>query len=204
MKTRLISILLFALFSAGCATPPASEYASSDEPGASSTRPRPFDVRTAVSEAVESMFNEWNFQPRADGSVPVIGFTGVQNDSNYPWNVDEIVGWIERDVVLSKKATFSTIVHGAKKGGRSGGHLGRIVDAGADEDNEYFDRDTAPRKGRFQLPDYELFGKIYAYDEIRIGNKNEVNYVIELTLGEVERAVTVWSKMVPIRKNVPR
>jgi PBP1b-binding outer membrane lipoprotein LpoB len=205
MKANLILMLLFlGFFTAGCATTPTSDYVPSDEPGASSNKPRPYDVRSTVSDVIESMFREWDFKPRKDGSIPIIGFTGMQNDSNYNWNITEIIGWIEQDVVRSKKATFSTIVHDGKKGGRSGGQLAKIVDAGADEDNEYFDQGTAPKKGRFQLPDYELFGKIYAYDEIRIGNKVEVNYVIELTLGDVERAVTVWSKMVPIRKNVPR
>ena len=206
MKARLVltSLLASVFFAGGCATPPSSEYVSSDEPGASSTKPRPYDVRKAVTDVVEAMFTEWNFAPRSDGSIPIIGFTGIENDTHYPWNIDEIVGWIEQDVVRSKKATFSTIVYADKKGGRSGGHLAKIVDAGSDEDNEYFDAKTAPQKGNFQLPSYELFGRIYAYDEVRVGGKTEANYVIEMTLGDVERAVTVWSKMVPIRKNVPR
>jgi PBP1b-binding outer membrane lipoprotein LpoB len=197
----LIAVLC-VLALAGCVTPPRGDYVPSNEPGISSTAPRPHDVRLAVTEIVDSMFNEWNFASQASGKKPYIAFTGMENETPYRWNINEIIGWIEESVVRTGKATFSNATDPNRRGGRSG-QLYRQIDF-QDPDNEYVDQSTAVKKGGIQGADYELFGRIYTYEELRTGRFTEANYVIELRLSDLRTGGTAWMKMVPIRKNVPR
>lgn len=191
---------LAALILSGCVAAPRSEYVPTSEPGASSAAPRPHDVRIAVDALLESMFTEWDFASRHPGKIPVIMFTGLDNQTVYPWNEREIIGWIEQGVVRTRMATFSNALDPERAGGRSG-HQFRIIDAV--DDSDYFDRSTAAQRGRIYLPDYELFGTIHSYDEIRTrAGATEVNYVFEMRLSDIERGISVWTKMVPIRKNI--
>ena len=140
----LIAVLC-VLALAGCVTPPRGDYVPTSEPGISSTAPRPHDVRLAVTEIVDSMFNEWDFASQAAGKMPYIAFSGIENQTPYNWNQDEIVGWIEESVVRTGKATFSNATDPNRRGGRSG-QLYRQIDF-QDPDNEYVDQSTAVKKG---------------------------------------------------------
>ncbi len=204
MKTVLNGLVagfcLVALM--GCVAPPRGEYASSSEPGMSSTTPRPYDVRIAVTEIVDSMFNEWGFKSQVAGKIPIIAFTGMENETPYNWNVNEIVGWVEESIVRTGKATFSNATDPNRRGGRSG-HQFRQIDF-QDPDNEYVDQSTAIKKGGIQGADYEMFGRIYTYEELSSFRMTEANYVIEMTLSDLRTGTTAWKKMVPIRKNVRR
>ena len=204
MKALSIAlVLVLCLLSlAGCIKPPRGEYVPTGEPGMSSTAPRPHDVRLAVTEIVDSMFNEWNFASQAAGKLPIISFTGIVNDTPYNWNMYEIVGWIEESVVRTGMATFSNATDPNRRGGRSG-QLYRQIDF-QDPDNEYVDQSTAIKKGGIQGADYELFGRIYTYEELSNDRITEANYVVEMTLSNLRTGTTAWKKMVPIRKNVRR
>jgi PBP1b-binding outer membrane lipoprotein LpoB len=131
----------------------------------------------------------------------VIAFTGLANDTRCDVNVNEIAGWLEEQVVNTGKATFSNAIDPDRKGGRSG-HQYKLVEFGTD--NEYVDQSKAPKKGAILAPDYELFGRIYGYKELQNSRITQVNYVIEMTLSNVETGTTAWKKMMPIGKNVPR
>jgi len=202
MGLQILFMSLMVSLMAGCVQPPLGEYVSTSEPGVSSTAPRPHDVRIAVTEIVDSMFKEWDFASRSPGKMPYITFSGLENDTPYRWNINEVIGWIEESVVRTGKATFSNATDPNRRGGRSGQQF-RQIDF-QDPDNEYVDQTTAARKGGIQGADYELFGRIYTYEELRTARFTEVNYVIELRLSDLRTGGTAWMKMVPIRKNVPR
>ena len=202
MKIRLAHVLLVvsSVLLAGCVTPPTGPNVDSDEPGGVSATPRPSDVREAVSQVVEAILNQMDFKPQVPGKIPYIAFTGIKNESAVQWNEYEIAGWIEQDILTSKLAIPSSATDPNQKGGRSG-HQYKQIDF-QDEDNEYVDRSTAIQKGGIQGADFELFGRIYDYDELETRGGTEVNYVIELTLSNLRTGGMAFKKMVPIRKNV--
>lgn len=206
MKNRnmyLGGVFALLILCVGCATPPRSVYVPTTEPGFDSNAPRPQDTRLVVEDLVRSMFNEWDFASTHPGKIPVIAFTGTENRTPYRWEDREIIGWIEQEIVRSRKATFSNAIDPSRRGGRSG-HQYRLIDFQTDPDNPYVDRSTAARLGGIQAPDYELFGTIYNYQELHGRGFTEVNFVLEMTLSRIETGTTVWKKMSPIRKNVPR
>lgn len=206
MKTMvslfLPAVLIVCVFS-GCATYPRGDHFGGGEPGLSDRGFTAYDVRLAVEALGVSMRNDWRFEPQKDGKLPVIAFTGIEigQNVNYDVNVNEIAGWLEEQVVNTGKATFSNAIDPDRKGGRSG-HQYKLVDFATDSD--YVDKSSALKKGRILAPDYELFGRIYGYKQLQNRRITEVNYVIEMTLSNIETGTTAWKKMVPIGKNVPR
>lgn len=204
-KTILIFIIacIGLAFFSGCQKPPSSPYVPSDEPGITTRGLDAYDIRLIVAAMAEQMRNEWDHQAQHEGKLPVIAFTGIELERvPFQVNIREIVGWLEREVVNSRRATFTNAIDPQQPGGRSGQQYA-LIDFQS-PDNPYVDQETAVRKGGIQGPDYELFGRIYGYGERRQGNLTEVNYTVEMTLSNIRTGTTAWKGMFPIRKNIRR